>query len=873
MGGAGAISGGEFTTNAFQGTEGKQGPYLLADRSGQTGIVVIAGSENVHLDGRLLQKGNRGDYIINYNEGSVTFTDRNIITVYSRIEVEFEYASADYKKSFLATKGSVDVGDRSVVRGFMMRENDLDSDPLGGRFSESDLSMLASSDGMGEIMLPGGRQVGEGEGEYILVDPGSESEHYDYVGPGKGDHQVGFTNVGPGKGDYILDTGTSHFLYVEEYNGDYIAARKVRPPSKRVTGGASFRMEEAGAFALAGEGFFSSADRNTLAPGSGRQDAVAVDIGGSLDKKELQIGSRELGLYSLSVGERYLGRGFDMPARLYTADFRQRWGVDSNRGDSGENITTTGFGYRYPDFVNVSTELGFLDRSDGERSRRRNLNVDLYAIPGTRVNLESETAEFTLSGMEPATSGGYLKLFTVGAERSFGRWLTSFKDKHESRVEPITLPTGEEGKRRSSQKAGLKGKIGNGLGLEVSAVNEFGELRKSGMWKDWMKAAEGDVLITYQANRSSNLNAHVTHRRTRFLMSGGETFNTTVGRLEYFSFPSSGRHRTQMSYELTSTSRVTNKVAFLPENYEDEGEYLADGTFVGKEEGTHRKEVLGESDIGEKTVKVTLSGVQSTDLKFLLPDKSSLSGLTLTSTFNLVEENNATSDGGLLTFTSGNRFSDEHSVYSENNVREELEARWASRGLSLRLEYLLNRIMDNRYINLSSGNSLESTTLFLKSKTSGGVELGAELGRGSEGRKIQSGSDTVRFMKLAADAGYQVAENLRVSLEFKGETRNLTGGAGARLLAFTPGLTRFFRSRGRVHIEAEFTRATGRVDDYYTILWLLKGKEFGLNSRLAVEGEYRIGSSLLFLARLSLRKTAGQDKMRTGGNTELRYIF
>jgi hypothetical protein len=430
-----------------------------------------------------------------------------------------------------------------------------------------------------------------------------------------------------------------------------------------------------------------------------------------------------------------------------------------------------------------------------------------------------------------------------------------------------------EGRRRVTTRALLKGEINRSVGLEFSAMREGGELRESGSWREWMRASEGDVGLSYRTGVSSNLNAHFTHRRTRFISQDQGTFNTTLGRIEYFSFPSSGRHRTHLSYELTNTSRVTNKVAFVPERGEFEGEYLEDGTHVGSEEGTHSKEILGGSDIGERTVKVSLSGVQSTELDFLLPEGSSLSGLTLTSTFHMVEENNVLSDRGLYTFTSPNRFSKEHSVFSEDNIREELEARWSSKGLSVKLEYILNKLMDNRYENLTSGNRLESTALLLRSKSSGGLDLGLEAGKGSEEREASNSTDKVRFVKLAGDVGYQVGEKLRVSVELKGENRELGGKYGARLLEVSPGLTRYFKGRGRLHLELELTRATGEVEDYYTSLWLLKGKEFGLNSKLGVEGEYRIGSSLLFLARLSLRKTAEQSGVRTGGNTELRYIF
>ncbi len=875
IGGAGAVSGGEFTVDSFQGVEGKQGPYFLKDSSGRSGIVIIAGSEKVYLDGRLLERGARGDYIVNYNEGNITFTDRNMITSYSRLDVEFEYANSTYRKSFVATDGSINLGDRSLVRGFIMREHDMEGSPVSGEFSENELAQLASYEGEGEILLSGGRYVGEGEGDYRLRDAESDEEedHFEYVGAGKGDYQVTFTRVQQGEGDYGLDPGTTQFVYFGEGQGDYLAARKVRPPTSRVTSGAAFRYEEEGRFSLGGEGFLSAIDHNTFSSGASRQEAMAFDLGGSLEDRELSVGNRGLGTYSLGLKQRYLGNGFEVSGRLYEADFSRHWGVSTGYEGSGESTSEASIGYSLADLFDVSTQLGFLERGNGEGSRRREIRAGLSPFAGTKVGLVRESAVFTAMTPNSLLADGRVSRTKTSAEKKFGRWLTSFQSENETRIEPTGSGAADEGKKRDTMRATMRGDIGKSIGLSVSAMRESGEQRTAGAWRDWMKAGEGDLELNYRPGTSSSFNTHLAHRLTRFTGTENGVFGTTIGRLEYYNFPASGNHRTHVSYELTNTSRVKNKVTFLPERSESEGEYLEDGTYVGREEGTHRKEVLSESDVGERIVKVSLSGVQTTDLSMFLPVSNSLSSLNLTSTFHLVEENNALADRGLYTFTSADRFSEDHSVYSENNLREELEARWNEKGLSLKIEYILNHVLDNRYENLMSGNRLESATLFVKSRSRRGLELSAEAGRGNEARERTGAFDQVRFIHLGGEVAYQVGETLRMSVKFKGEDRELGGGYGARLYEFSPGITRFFRSRGRLNVDLDLVKADGRVENYLTSLWLLKGKEFGLNSRLGIEGEYRIGSSLLFIGRLSLRKTAGQRYVRSGGNTELRYLF
>ena len=74
LSGVAGVSKAKYGKITFRAVENKQGPYKISPEEGISGISIIRGSEQVWLNGELLNRGVEKDYIINYLENSLTFT-------------------------------------------------------------------------------------------------------------------------------------------------------------------------------------------------------------------------------------------------------------------------------------------------------------------------------------------------------------------------------------------------------------------------------------------------------------------------------------------------------------------------------------------------------------------------------------------------------------------------------------------------------------------------------------------------------------------------------------------------------------------------------------------------------------------------------
>ena len=224
-----------------------KGPYQLPGPDGQRFVVVLANSEQVYLDGRLLTRGYNHDYIIDYNLGEITFNPTLQITQFSRIRVTYEYSDQNYSRSIINARQEI-ITPKCNFHFEYYREKDNENKPLAFLLSDSDKTLMSQAgDDQLPVPIEGGSEAAFNTNLVLYqkkdtVDQdGNTQEIYAYSRDSTLQlYKVSFSNVGAGNGNYELlinDVNGRVYEWISPLGGvsqgSYEAVRFVPAPNSR----------------------------------------------------------------------------------------------------------------------------------------------------------------------------------------------------------------------------------------------------------------------------------------------------------------------------------------------------------------------------------------------------------------------------------------------------------------------------------------------------------------------------------------------------------------------------------------------------------------------------------------------------------------
>jgi hypothetical protein len=378
-----SLAKGRFHTNSFQGIEGVSGPYRLTGRNGERFFIILAGSEGVYLNGKKMVRGETNDYVINYNTAEVFFTAKHLITSFTRIVVDFEYADFNYARTLMTAQASGKSPNKRLEWGASyVRDADNARAPI---FDQELFDIYRDS-----LALLGDAEQALTSG--ILVDTVYNDEQVRYerrdslvagkvyqifvrsTNPKLAIYRVSFTRFGQGQGDYRRVFRAAENATVFEWvapdsltgqsQGDYAPLRRWALPRQLQVTDLRFSYKINDQLRVFGEGAVSSEDRNRL---SRLDDADNTDVAlrTGINWQKVQLADSfyiEGETWFQRVGQRY--ENID---RLYQAEYNRIWDIrgEEPRADEQIILGKNRFNWRNELFLGIEQGL----RTNGPLAR------------------------------------------------------------------------------------------------------------------------------------------------------------------------------------------------------------------------------------------------------------------------------------------------------------------------------------------------------------------------------------------------------------------------------------------------------------------------------------------------------------------------
>ena len=338
---AASVSKGKFASQVLEAQEGVLGPYRLRGPNNERFIIVLANSERVFLDGRLLVRGYDYDYVIDYNQAEITFTTRHVITKNSRLKVDFEYSDQNYSRGIYNLSHYQNFG-KLKVYGNYYNESDNPNNLINLNLQDEEKRLLASVGDSLDLAVSTGAdsvafvstQVLYARRDTIYNDGQTAASIYIYSNsPDSAFYNVSYTEVGFNKGDYILANNAINgrvYRWVMPVDGvpqgNYAPMRVLPTPKKKqlVTVGSSYELQQGVSFFV--EGAASENDINRFSDINSEDDqGKAMRVGYLVQDKEVKM----LGKYRLNstLNYEYTDENFAPIDRYRPIEFDRDWNL------------------------------------------------------------------------------------------------------------------------------------------------------------------------------------------------------------------------------------------------------------------------------------------------------------------------------------------------------------------------------------------------------------------------------------------------------------------------------------------------------------------------------------------------------------------
>jgi len=545
-----AMSRGRFSRNKIDGIEGNSGPYRLSGDNGELFIIIIAGTENVFLDGRKMTRGEDNDYVINYNTGEITFTPRILITRYSRIVAEFQYSDRNYGRS-VAHLGTALTKGRFTLYANAFNEMDLRSQNFQQSLDGYDSSLMKSAydilDEAGDSLayFSNARELDAYTNERIvynkvLIGP---QEVFVYASDPNSSlpfYQVNYSNVGQGRGDYRQAQTAANgkvFEYIGGNMGDYAPIEILIAPKSLNSVNVGMVIKQEGRQSGI-EYSISSMDDNTL---SKLDDEDNTGFGVKLyQTTEKQIRDSSPWKWSTNLNYELVSGGYNYVERYRAVEFDRKWTkVIANPTSlaqyipSFEHIANAQFGLKKSESTFISNSSSYFLRP-GNFSGFSNISSGGFEWKKVSISsrLELMNSESTQNDSSSLNNSFY-GLHAL-AQRPIGKVLAGIAYGKESSVFKADSLLGTS-YGFETYKAFIRSTDSSKLSYDISAAQRTDQLPKNEGFSVSTIGRDISLSSSYKSPKSQRIEFGTIYRQLQVrdtLLSNKPVENTLQSRLE-----------------------------------------------------------------------------------------------------------------------------------------------------------------------------------------------------------------------------------------------------------------------------------------------------------------------------------------------------
>lgn len=860
---SGASSNGEFRSQSLNGVEGLQGPYPLTGKRGETGILVLAGTEKIWLDGILLTRGENYDYVIDYSRGELTFTEKNPIDADSRVIIDFQYASGDYSRSLYHSAGKVSAFDDKLTVSFVLaQESDNKDNPLAVTMSDDAESALKSAGDQNlGAQLSGAEYAGDDQGNYRLDTLSFPIPVFIWAGRDSGDYDVTFSFIGSGQGSYTREFSTAgdiYYDYVEYPCGDYDPVILLPLPRSEKVADIGFTYEPVKGIKAGLETAASAYDLNTRSPlNDGDNNGYALT--GTLQADSLLLpgiaGRKTAAGFSFKA--RTIDENFHPLDRTEVAEYNRKWGFTDSLSNREQSFDFNAHASPAKN-IRLSAGTGAIDK-DNFSSSRWDGAIDYFAPDLAAAKIFLETIDTDYQGLK-----GYWRRGNSQLWRKFSLAKPGFIFEGEDRSES------GEGYRFAEYRPSIH--LGRRENLLLEHTYRDDDLRIGGELSP-ASLLNRSHLNYFGESDNSNYNFDYTHSIREYETPDSVDITSDIGRIEYDTRSETGHIMFNVQHRISQSQ--TAETALIPIDVGwGEGTHIKDGNQYFSEPGGNY--ILLTQPTGDylrsakvkSVINLRWDAARMKNVRGLHPLIQKMS----TETYFSVDEESKTEDPWKLYVLYLPAFRSDSTLYGSGALRQDLYYNKSNRNFSLRFRLADNRSLNNRLVSYSEKYVRDEYSLRILKSMGNQTSVQSDLALSKEKRWLTSILNRdIQFYTSDNTVTYRMTRKIELRTAFKLESaEDAVDELKTLMMTFNPQADYSIIGKGRITVEASWTRVLSESD--YIPYEMTRGYGKGSNYEWAVRAAYQLGKNLNLTLNYDGESKINRPVIHTG-RMELRAFF